>query len=347
VGTGAIDPIIAERSKNGAFKSIEDLCRRCDLRAVNRRVMESLIKAGVMDTLGKRGTLLNSVERILSLAQREQKLRETGQTTMFDLFGDNAPVPLPQLEMSPADTTDREKAAWEKELMGVSFSEKPFSPAFSGKNPDTKFIDEIDVELDGQSVVMAGRIISARYLLTKDGRSFASSVLEDFSGQIEVMVWPKVYADTEALWKEGNEILVQGKVRVRDEQPQISCDSVRLYQPPVEEPPAPAATASKTPIPASATKAPEPAEKAGQQRSRLIINIKQTEDKDSDLARFEKIIAALKTYTGRDEVQLNVLNGGAPIPMKLPNVLTGCCPELKKQLTGLVGEGGFSIEKLD
>jgi DNA polymerase-3 subunit alpha len=339
VGTGAIEPVIAERDKNGLFKSIEDLCRRCDLQAVNRRVMESMIKAGVMDSLGKRGTLLNSVERILSLAQREQKLRETGQSTMFDLFGDTAPIPLTPLDMAPADTSDREKAFWEKELMGVSFSEKPFSPVFSGKNPDTKFIDEIDADLDGQAVVMAGRVISARYLLTKDGRSFASAVLEDFSGQIEVMVWPKVYSETEELWQEGNELVVQGKVRVRDEQPQISCDNVRLYQPPQEE-------LSHVPE----AKAPEPraeAAKAPAERHRLVINITQTADKEGDIARLGKIIAALKASPGRDEVQVNVLNGGAPIPLKLPNVQISYGPDLKKQLAGLVGEDGFREEKLD
>jgi DNA polymerase-3 subunit alpha len=317
VGTGAIEPVIAERDKNGTFKSIEDLCRRCDLQAVNRRVMESLIKAGVTDSLGRRGTLLNSVERILSLAQREQRLRETGQSTMFDLFGDTAPVPLPELDLTPSDVTDREKAFWEKELMGVSFSEKPFSPVFSGKNPDTKFIDEIDAELDGQAVVIAGRVISARYLLTKDGRSFASAILEDFSGQIEVMVWPKVYTETEELWQEGNELVVQGKVRVRDERAQISCDNVRLYQPPQE---------GKEAATAPEVKAPEPhaeAVKAPAARQRLIINITQTADKEGDIARLGKIIAALKANPGRDEVQINVLNGGAPIPLKLPNVQTG------------------------
>jgi DNA polymerase-3 subunit alpha len=340
VGTGAIEPVIAERNKNGLFKSIEDLCRRCDLQAVNRRVMESLIKAGVMDSLGKRGTLLNSIERILSLAQREQKLRETGQSTMFDLFGDTAPVPLPELDLTPADTSDREKAFWEKELMGVSFSEKPFSPVFSGKNPDTKFIDEIDEELDGQAVVMAGRIITARYLLTKDGRSFASSILEDFSGQIEVMVWPKVYAETEELWQEGNEIVVQGKVRVRDEQAQISCDNVRLYQPQQEE-----KEASKSPE-AKAPEVPAEAAKASAARQRLIINITQTRDKDGDIALLGKIVVALKASPGRDEVQINVLNGGTAIPMKLPNVQTSYGPELKKQLTGLVGAEGFRVEKV-
>jgi DNA polymerase-3 subunit alpha len=341
VGTGAVGPVIAEREKNGSFKSIEDFCRRCDLQAVNRRVMESLIKAGVMDSLGKRGTLLNSVERILSLAQREQKLRETGQSTMFDLFGDTAPVPLPELEMAPSDVTDREKAFWEKELMGVSFSEKPFSPVFSGKNPDTTFCGQIDEELNGQAVVIAGRVISARYLLTKDGRSFASAILEDFSGQVEVMVWPKVYAETEDLWQEGNELVVQGKVRVRDERIQISCDNVRLYQPPETNMPVPAPVA-EGPGEAAVVTGPAP-----ETRHRVIINITQTADKDGDVARLGKIIVALKTYPGRDEVRINVLNGGTPIPLKLPSVQTGYSPELREQLAGLVGADGFRVEKLE
>ncbi|GAG56053.1 unnamed protein product, partial [marine sediment metagenome] len=71
VGLGAIEPIIAERNKGGDFKSIEDLCRRCDLRGVNKRVMESLIKVGALDCLGSRGALLQNIDRILSLAQRE------------------------------------------------------------------------------------------------------------------------------------------------------------------------------------------------------------------------------------------------------------------------------------
>lgn len=260
---------------------------------------------------------------------------------MFDLWGETAPVPLPPLDMAPADTSDREKAFWEKELMGVSFSEKPFSPVFSGKNPDTKFIDEIDTELDGQAVVMAGRVISARYLLTKDGRSFASAILEDFSGQIEVMVWPKVYTETEELWQEGNELVVQGRVRVRDERVQISCDNVRLYQPPQGE---------KEPAAAPEAKAPEAlagAAKAPSARQRLIINIDQTADKEGDIARLGRIVAALKASPGRDEVQINVMNGGVPIPLKLPNVQAGYGADLQKQLAGLVGEDGFRIEIMD
>jgi DNA polymerase-3 subunit alpha len=341
VGGGAIEPLIKERNKNGMFKSIEDLCRRANLQSVNRRVMESLIKAGALDSLGNRGALLNSVARILSLAQREQRLRETGQTTMFDLFGESTAVPLPELELAPSEITDREKGLWEKELLGVSFSEKPFSPVFSSTNPDTKFCEEINTELNGQNVVLAGRLVSARYLLTKDGRSFASAVLEDFSGQVEVMVWPKVYAETDELWMEGNELVIQGKVRVREDRAQISCDNVRLYQPPREG----EETAARTLPEKQEAPAEKPVAKSTA-RHLLVINLQQTDDEDGDVARLGKIVSVLKSYDGRDEVRLNVINGSGAVPLKMPGLQTGYCPELEQRLVELVGEAGLKVEQL-
>jgi len=340
VGTGAIEPIVSECNEGGDFKSIEDLCRRCDLHAINRRVMESLIKAGALDSLQDRGTLLNNVSRILSLAQREQRLRETGQSTMFDLWGEAAPVPLAELDLAPADVTDREKAVWEKELMGVSFSEKPFSPVISGAGSEAIFCGQIDAELDGQSVIVAGRVISARYLLTKDSRSFASAFLEDFSGQVEVMVWPKVYAETGDLWQEGNELVVQGKVRLRDDRVQISCDSVRHYQPPQEKEPIVSPEPVELEVPGEAVTA----DTAPAENHRLIINISQTSDEDGDIARLNKIMAVLKVFPGHDEVQLNITNGGEATNLRLANIHTNYCPELEQRLVGLVGEDGFRVE---
>ena len=338
VSVGAIEPAIQERNKNGAFKSIEDFSRRGNLQSINRRVLESLIKAGALDCLGDRGGLLNSVTRILSLAQREQRLRETGQSTMFDMFGQSTAVPLSDLELTAADVSDREKAFWEKELLGISFSEKPFSPVFSNANPDTKFCEEISVELDGHNIVIAGRVISARYLLTKDGRSFASAVLEDFSGQVEVMVWPKVYADTGDLWVEGNELVVQGKVRVRDERAQVSCDNVRLYQPPqegeqvaVKAPPKKPEIVAERPVSAAAV------------RQLLTISLHQTSDEAKDVALLGKIVTLLKSYSGHDEVRLNVINGGGAIPLKIPSLQTGYSTELKQRLIEMVGEAGLQV----
>jgi len=341
VGTGSVEPIVAGRNEGGDFKSIEDLCRRCDLHAVNRRVMESLIKVGAMDSLESRGTLLNNVSRILSLAQREQRLRETGQTTMFDLWGEKASVPLAELDLTPADVSDREKAFWEKELMGASFSEKPFSPVFSGKYGNAVFCGNIDVELDKQVIVTAGRVISARYSFTKKNESFAIVVLEDVGGQVEVIAWPQVYNQTEEFWQEGNELVVQGKVRTRDDEVSVVCDRVSFYEPPGdEEEPVVTAEPAAPEAPVEAVAASIPTEK----RCRLVINISQTSDEDGDIARLNRIMGVLRAFSGQDEVQLNITNGGEDTSLRLANIHANYCPELHQRLVEMVGEEGFWVE---
>ncbi|MFC2003914.1 DNA polymerase III subunit alpha, partial [Chloroflexota bacterium] len=230
VGVGAIEPIVDKRSYGGEFKSIEDLCRRCDLQGVNKRVLESLIKAGAFDCFGDRGSLLQSINRILSLAQREQRMRETGQATMFDLWGETVPVPLPSLDLNGGAVSIKDKLTWERELMGVYLSEHPFSLFAGITGSETTLCGRVDGELEGLIVVVAGMVAEVRLLYTRDRKPFVSAVLEDIDGRVEVMVWPKVYADTRDLWQEGNVLLVTGKVRVRDDRVQLNCDSVSRYQ---------------------------------------------------------------------------------------------------------------------
>ncbi|HEX9976294.1 MAG TPA: DNA polymerase III subunit alpha, partial [Dehalococcoidales bacterium] len=182
VGLGAIEPIITERHQGGQFKSIEDLCRRTDLHNVNRRVMESLIKAGALDSLGDRGTLLHNVSGILSLSQRELRLKETGQATMFDLWGEKVATPLPDLELKATEVTTREKAQWEKELLGLSFSRQPFTS--TRRDPGTTLCGEIDAEMDGQNVAVIGEVASVAQLFTRERKTFVKAVLEDISGSV-------------------------------------------------------------------------------------------------------------------------------------------------------------------
>jgi len=345
VGLGAIEPIIAERSKRGDFQSIEDLCRRCDLRGINRRVLESLIKVGALDCLGSRGTLLHNTNRILSLAQREQHLRETGQSTMFDLWGEKMPVPTPSLDLEAADISIKERLVWERELMGVYLSEHPLSAvAVKVASGNTTLCGQIDAELVGQTVVVAGLVVSVRSLFTRDRRPFVSAVLEDLDGRIEVMVWPKLYADTRDLWQEGNILLVEGKVRLRDDQVQLNCDRVRSYQPEAargeeivtSQPTKPSVVAEE------ATAYTAPAESR-----RLLISISQTSDKDTDIAYLHKLIDTLKEFPGQDEVSLRVTNEEKIINLKLSSMRTGYCPELHQRLVELVGEDGIMLETIN
>jgi len=344
VGPGAVEPIIAERDKGGEFKSIEDLCRRCDLRGVNKRVMESLIKAGALDSLGSRGTLLNNVNRILSLAQREQRLRETGQSTMFDLWGETMPVPMPSLDLETADIPVRDRLVWEKELMGVYLSEHPFS-SVAGEVAlgDTTLCGQIDAGLVGQTVIVAGMVASVRHLFTRDRNPFASAILEDLDGQIEVMVWPKVYTDTGDLWEEGNILLVEGKVRLRDDRVQLSCDKVRRYQPTVQAEEIVASPPEEAPVVAEETTiSTTPAESR-----RLVISLIQTSDEEGDKTNLHKLITALGDFPGQDTVKLSVTNGERVINLRLYNIHTNYCPELHQRLVELVGEDRFRLEPAD
>ena len=341
IGLGAIEPIIAERNKESEFKSIEDLCRSADLRSVNKRVLESLIKAGALDSLGSRGTLLHNTNRILSLAQREQRLRETGQSTMFDLWGEATPAPLPSLDLEVADIPTKEKLAWEKELLGVYLSEHPFNSFASNMTLETTLCGQIDAELAGQTVIVAGMVTSVRQLFTRDRHLFASAILEDLDGSIEVMVWPNVYASTKELWEEGNILLVEGKVRLRDDRVQLNCDYVRHYQP--------QATQGEEVVTSQPGEAPVVAEEttaytAPVKGRQLVISITQTNDEASDTAYLHKLIDTFKDFPGQDEVSLRVTNEEKVINLKLSNIATNYCPELHQQLVELVGEDGLGLE---
>ncbi len=342
VGLNAVEPIIAERDKDGEYKSLEELCRRADLSGVNRRILESLIKAGALDCLGSRGSLLPSVASIMSLAQREQRLKETGQSTMFDLLGEQVPVPMPGLELAVDDVPIQEKLVWEKELLGVYLSEHPFS-SVNGKgaalNLNITLCGQIDAELVGQKVVVAGMVASVRYLYTRAGLPFASAQLEDLDGRIEVMVWPRVYAETKDLWQEGNMLLVEGKVRLGNDEVQVNCDSVRDYQTELARAEESAASSEASPAPVELEvplEEPEP-------HRRLLVDLSQSSDKAGDVARLEELVAILKEFPGRDEVSLRVANESKVTHLSLSGLRVDSSPELRQKLAALLGEESVTL----
>lgn len=338
VGSGAIEPIITEREKGGKFKSIEDFCRRCDLHGLNKRAMESLIKAGAFDSLGERGTLLHNINSILSLAQREQRLRETGQSTMFDLWGKTTALPIPSLELEPSEVSDREKAGWEKELMGVPFSKKLFDP--TKVNPGITMCASIDNEMVGENVIVIGEVASVVQLITrKDNKPFVKITIEDISGGIEATVWPRVYEDTRELWQEGYLLQLEATVRTRDDSVQLNINKAELYQLP--------AVQSEEVITVLPEKVPQavkdsPPEIISTKNHRLIISLTQTSDEESDISRLHRLNEIIREFSGEDEVILQIENGDSVNKLKLSN--TGYCSQLHLRLVELVGEEGLRVE---
>jgi DNA polymerase-3 subunit alpha len=320
VGYAAIEPIILARKKGGEFKSIEDFCRRVDLHNINKKVIESLIKAGAFDKLASRGALLLAIDRIISLAQWEQRLRESGQTSMFDLWGDTVPTPLPNLNLDVLDTPLKDKLDWERELLGVYVSEHPLSsmaPALA--NAATALCGGIDVEMVGDKVIIAGMVTSVRQLYTRDRRPFVIATLEDLDGSIEVAAWSEVYSQTKEMWQEGKILLVEGQVKSRDDRATISCFKVRQYQ-----------TDSDSPKEIEPV-APPPVPR------KIVINITQSERTEEDVTRLKDVMDALARYPGQDTVLISIVTPDESVNMKMPNTIN-YCPELAKEIDGILGE---------
>jgi DNA polymerase III subunit alpha len=217
VGASAVEGIIAVRDRDGIYRDIEDFCKRADLSSANSRALEHLAKAGALDMLGDRGTLVINAERLMGLAKRERDLRESGQSTMFDLFGSQVDTPLPALELERSAARREDMLAWEKELLGVYVSEHPFRAA-AGElaRYTTHSISDLTLEMVGQAATIAGMVNRVQARTTRDGRKFYIVDLEDLSGSVELTVWNDTLELTgEACWAEGQVLLVSVELRER------------------------------------------------------------------------------------------------------------------------------------
>ncbi|MEK7282055.1 MAG: OB-fold nucleic acid binding domain-containing protein, partial [Chloroflexota bacterium] len=321
VGEAAVLPFLTAR-KEGEFKSVEDLCRRADLRGVGRRALESLVKVGALDCLGDRGALLHNLERIQALSQREQRLRESGQSSLFNLWGETVPLPFAGLELEAVPLALNQKLDWEKELLGAYLSDDRLSQL--PKNLDSALVTlcgDIDAEMEGQEKVLVGMVISIRQLSTKEGKAFLSAVLEDISGSIEVTVWPKVYQETKELWQEGRILQVKGRIKVRGEAAQLTCSQAAAY----------AAT-------------PEAA--APDSHKRLLLKLSSRDDQMQDSQLIDRLLDVLKGYPGGDEVCLALATDRGIVRVEWPGLSVAYGPEFHHRLASLIGEASISWEEV-
>ncbi|MBI4307504.1 MAG: DNA polymerase III subunit alpha [Chloroflexi bacterium] len=337
VGGSAVQGIIAGREKGGPYKDLSEFIRRADLRNTNRRSMESLIKVGALDAFGPRGALLAAVEKLLGQAQREAKLRETGQATMFDLFGVSVPTPAPGVDLSSEDVPLAEKLAWERELLGGYLSEHPFSRVEAALRGQIEFLPaEITSELENQAVQTAGFVQGVRSLLTRDGRPFVIAVLEDTTGSVEVAVWPEVYQRTMELWHEGAILVVRGKVRVRADRVSVSCEDVRPFEAEgVQE---------GLPAPMEASEPPAAPQVVNEAPKSITLALRETNDPDADLALLNALVSTLRRFPGRDRVRLVVRDGESETRLDMPDFFAGLCDGLQLELVRLLGDGGTAVE---
>lgn len=225
VGEVAIETILAARNKADQFTSVSDFCRRVDLQKVNRKTLESLIKAGAMDAFGKRASMLASMSKIMDESHKEQKRQTAGQTT---LFGEEEKNKDQEILIDIEELSRPELLAFERELLGFYLTEHPLRPVLvSLANKITHQIAQLVEVAAGRKVLIGGVITQIKKILTRTGSSEMAFVkLEDLTGSVEVIVFPKVYAEYKNSLILDKVITVTGRVDFKEDRPTILAEKI-------------------------------------------------------------------------------------------------------------------------
>lgn len=220
VGEAAVGAILEERDKL-KFTSLADFCSRVDARKVNKKVIESLIKAGAFDAFGNRAALIAGVDEIRNKAASMQKKKSEGQDSLFgDVEAESDPMRLADSLPEVAEWPLRDKLKFEKELLGFYLSDNPVKSIMARvARRVTHRINQLDPEHHiGQTVTLGGMVIKVRQVVTKKNNDLMAFVrLEDDTSVVDGVVFPKLYAETKELWEEDKPVLVTGKVDYREE----------------------------------------------------------------------------------------------------------------------------------
>ncbi len=230
VGESALDIIIEERQKNGAYRSITDFCNRVDSRKVNSRVIESLIAAGAFDSLGyNRAQFMAVLEKAMEQAKAVQRDLQSGQMSLFAVIPENESAKEPTEIQMPNinEWDDKEKLAKEKDAVGFYITGHPLSldmPAL--KSIVDCQIDELKEWPDESPVRIGGLIQNYKPHRTKKGDAMAFLSIEDIFESVEVVIFPRTYENCKDILQTDRPLVIQGKVQQEERGPKIIAETV-------------------------------------------------------------------------------------------------------------------------
>ena len=224
VGVAAVEEILRAREE-GTFASIEDFAKRVNTSKVNKKAWEALIKSGAFDSFGDRSDLLFNLEDILSFASKLQKEALSGQIDLFGSLGGSALHASMELKTAPTRYSNKEQLMWERELLGLYISAHPLDNFDAFFEEQTIALKSITPTIDGQSVTIGGLVTTLRSIVTKSGTKMAFVGLEDKTGEAEVIVFPKLYAQLADTLKTDVIVKVTGKISARDRDGQMTSDA--------------------------------------------------------------------------------------------------------------------------
>ncbi|MFA6197674.1 MAG: DNA polymerase III subunit alpha [Patescibacteria group bacterium] len=226
VGTNIVNTIITERKANGPFQTLEDFLTRVKSKDLNKKSMESLIKAGAMERYGERNQLLANLETLLAYAKSADRASSNGQINIFHL----APVDhRPALRLRTAQPASQlDCLTWEKQLLGLYITAHPFSEYAEVVKDRVTPIANLLSCAGSDTVIIAGMVTGLKKILTKSHETMFFAKIEDSTGAVEVLVFPKILSEKSAPWVEDQAILVSGRITDKDSERKIIANDAAI-----------------------------------------------------------------------------------------------------------------------
>ncbi len=222
VGANVVEAIVKERKENGPFLSIKDFFSRMPSSVMNKKSLESLIKAGAFDKLAERNQLLMGLEDLLKFNRENRRKKMSGQQGLFDKIKSNNELSLPKAK--PA--TKKEKIFWEKELLGLFVSSHPLEGFQKILTKKALPISKISSGITGHLCRIGGVISKIKKVITKNGSPMLFVKMEDLTDKIEVVVFPSVLSKNPSVFQENKIVLVSGRISERGDAPKLIAENV-------------------------------------------------------------------------------------------------------------------------
>ncbi|HKY13519.1 MAG TPA: DNA polymerase III subunit alpha, partial [Microthrixaceae bacterium] len=237
VGSGLVEHIVTERAESGPFADFYDFCQRVNTQVLNKRTVESLIKAGAFDSLGHpRQGLLMVFEQIVDATVARRREHDMGVMSLFGELGGDEPAfderhPIPEVEFAK-----KERLSFEKEMLGLYVSDHPLLGAEASlrRRVDCSIMDVIESGEDGAQRTLGGVVTNLQRKWTRKGDLMAVFMLEDLQAAIEVMVFPKAMTDFGHKLADDAVVICQARVDGRDDQPKLIVRTLDLFEPQID-----------------------------------------------------------------------------------------------------------------
>ena len=333
VGSSAIDAILETREE-GDFNAFTDFCSRSDSRRVNKKVIESLIKSGALDSMGKRAQLMTALPEVMETAARIQKDRSSGQESMFGDILELEPERLPDVP----EWDDKIRLAMEKEALGFYITGHPLN-AYKDKLQKLSVTGTKDMEelQDRQNIILGGMVMDTKKIQTKrTGDLMAYVTIEDLYGMVEVIAFPDVYKECQEILTNDVPVVISGTIDKTDKGMKIiankivsidNTEDIKNYTPP-----------GRSGKFGYGKKSRE--EHSSRPEKKKIVTLTVYNDKRNMLPRLDEV---LSRHTGDCPVFLRIVSPENWETLLKTNREVMPTPEMLSEAESLLGEGRASL----